>query len=361
MIINRRQLTMSGAAAALAACARAAPARAAPPADAIGIVAAPNPHTFPLLLAMSLNAALPVRLLPIPESRDADALFASGEADAMLAMTYIGAKKRMTGAIPDLRLYAISTWRGFFQVAAEGVTNFGDLRGQTVIVSGPVGSGQGGGGDVIFQAAARRQGVDPATDLLVQYMPVAQGVERVWAGEAAAITLPSPGSTGLVMRARMAQNPIAGAIMRARGAQSGGPGVRLSAAIDFQRVFSGFAAFPEGQLPLGGLHVCERALAQADKRAKLDEIARAYADAAARLMSQPSRHAGAISSAFQTHFAATGAGNPPAMVISRAVELGDLIYRSDVQLDTVRGDLSAWLRELLGRDIDAAFFEGARG
>lgn len=55
------------------------------PGPAPGIATAPNPHMFPLILAMSLNPSLPLRLLPITESRDADALFASGQADAMLA------------------------------------------------------------------------------------------------------------------------------------------------------------------------------------------------------------------------------------------------------------------------------------
>lgn len=352
-MINRRHLMVSAAAAALAGCARET-SRSAAVEGAIGVVSAPNPHVFPLLLAMSLDPDLPIRLLPVAESREADALFASGDADAMLAMTYIGAKKRMSGAIPDLRLHSISTWRGFFEVVPEGISNFGDLRGKTVIVSGPVGSGKDGGGDVIFQAAARRQGIDPARDLRVEYMPSTQGIARVAAGQAAGITLPSPGNTGVVMRSRMAQNPVAGAIMRARSGEQG-KSVPLTSGIDFQRIFSGFASFPEGQLPLGGLHVSERALAQAGKRAKLDRIARAYAQAVARLMSEPGQHAGTISSSFESHFAKVGGGTPPAMLITRSVEAGDLIYRGDVPLDAVRSDLAAWLAELIGRDVDAAF------
>lgn len=351
--MNRRHLMVSAAAAALAGCARETPPKAAVE-GAIGIVSAPNPHVFPLLLAMSFDPDLPVRLLPVAESREADALFASGDADAMLAMTYIGAKKRMSGAIPDLRLHSISTWRGFFEVVPEGISNFGDLRGKTVIVSGPVGSGKDGGGDVLFQAAARRQGIDPVRDLRVEYMPSIQGIARVAAGQASGITLPSPGNTGVVMRSRMAQNPVAGAIMRVRSGEQG-KSVPLTSGIDFQRIFSGFASFPAGQLPLGGLHVSERALAQNAKRAKLDRIAQAYSQAVARLMSAPDRHAGVISSLFESHFAKVGGGAPPGMLITRSVESGDLIYRGDVSLNAVRSDLAAWLAELIGRDVDPAF------
>jgi ABC-type nitrate/sulfonate/bicarbonate transport system substrate-binding protein len=200
--LSRRAFAGAGLA-GLAACARALPARAAP-ADAIGVVSPPNPHVFPLLLALARDPDLPVRLLPIAESRDADTLLQSGEASAMLAMSYIAAKKRMTGAVPDLTLYSLNFWRGFFQVAGEDVRTFADLRGQRLVVSGPIGNGQGGGGDIIFQAAARRAGLDPAIDFDVTYMPLAEGSAAVARGEAAAITVPSPGSTGMVMRAELA-------------------------------------------------------------------------------------------------------------------------------------------------------------
>ena len=287
--LDRRRLLVGAPAALLAACSQAPNARAAP-VDAIGIVSPPNPHTFPLLLALHRNPDLPVRLLPVAESREADALLASGEAHGMLAMSYIAAKKRMSGAAPDLRLHSLFFWRGFFAVAGDAARNFRDLRGQTVIVSGPVGPGRGGGGDVIFQAAARRQGVDPGTDLNVEYMPVAEGSERVASGVAAAITLPSPGSTGLVMRSVMANQPMAGAMARMRGIEVP-PSVPLAARIDFQEIFAGFSRFPASQLPIGGLHVTERALNDPMARQKLEIVARAYADASALLMREPNVHA----------------------------------------------------------------------
>ena len=362
MLLNRRELILAGTAAALAGCTDAIPRRSAQsradvPEGAIGIVTTPNPHVFPFLLAMILEPDLPVRLLPIAEAADADSRFAAGEADAMLAMTYMGARKRMSGAIPDLRLHTVTTWRGFFEVTGEGVRSFADLRGKTVVVSGPLGSGRGGGGDVIFQAAARRQGVDPSRDLAVEYLPASQGVERVASGQVAGITLPSPGNTGLVMRSRMAQKPVGGAMMRMLGRS--GPSVPLASSIDFQQIFSGFGSFPAGQLPIGGLHVSERSLAREDKRAKMERIAQAYRRAAGRLAADPSRHAGQIVEAFEGHFKALGSATPPATLISRSIEAGDLVYRGDIPVDAVREDLSAWLDEVIGRKIDPDFLAKA--
>ena len=355
-MLNRRHVMIGTAAVAamatLPGCGRKAKMAPAPD-GALGIASAANPHVFPLLLAMSLDPELPIRLIPIAEAVEADVLFASGQADGLLAMTYIGARKRMSGAIPDLRLHSIATWRGFFEVVPEGIASFSDLRGKTVIVSGPIGSGKDGGGDVIFQAAARRQGIVPGRDLQVKYMPVKQGIALVASGRAAGITIPSPGNTGMVMRSQMAQKPLAHAIMRIRG--EGDMDVSLTSAIDFQRIFSGFASFPDGQLPLGGLHVSERALAVPAKRCKFGRIARGYADAVTAFMADPGRHADVIASAYGLHFGSIGGGAPPAMLLSRSVESGDLIYRRDISVGAVRPDLSAWLGELLGRDIDPAY------
>lgn len=353
--MDRRKLLIGVSAASVGAFAGKSRAQTAP-AAAIGVASAPNPHVFPLLLAMEREPNLPVRLLPIAESRQADALLTSGEAAAMLAMTYIGVRKRMSGAAPDLRLHSIFFWRGFYQVAGEDVRTFADLRGRTVVVSGPLGAGRGGGGDIIFQAAARRQGIDPMADLTVEYLPVSEGIERVASGVAAGITLPSPGSTGLVTRALMARRPVMAAMARARGFDPR-PSVPLAAHIDFQQVFSGFASFPAGQLPLGGLHATERALADAAARAKVDAVAAAYAQAAELLVRDPGAHAERTTAAFSRYFQPLGASGPSAMLLARAIESGDLVYRSDIAPDMVRADFAAWLAELNGQGVDAVFFD----
>lgn len=351
--MHRRTLLIGATAACASACARSLQAHAAP-ASAIGVVSPPNPHVFPLLLAMARDPDLPVRLLPIAESREADALLQSGEASAMLAMSYIAAKKRVTGAVPDLTLYSLNFWRGFFQVAGEDVRTFADLRGQRVVVSGPIGNGRGGGGDIIFQAAVRRAGLDPAADFDVAYMPFGEGSAAVARGEAAAITAPSPGSTGMVMRAELARRPMMAAMARLRGVEAG-PSVPLAAHIDIQRVFTGFATFPEGQLPLGGMAVTERALADADVRAKLERVRSAYAEASVLLTQNGGAHAEDVAALFQHYYAPLGAGGPPAMLLARSIEVGDLVYRGDMAPGDVRQDLIAWLAELNGQAPDPGF------
>ena len=108
-------------------------------------------------------------------------------------------------------------------------------------------------------------------------------------------------------------------------------------------------------MPLGGLHVSERALASPAKRAKIDHIARGYAKAVAAFMADPGRHADAIASAYDLHFGPVGGWRAARHAAARSVEAGDLIYRRDIPVSAVRADLSVWLGELLGRDIDPVF------
>ena len=351
MTMPRRRFLAVTAGAAVSGCASLPGPTGSPKGEAaLGIASAANPHVFPLLLAMALDPSLPVRFIPLRESADADPLFRSGDADAMLAMTYVGARKRASGAIPDLRLHSVTTWRGFFEVVGEGVRDFRDLRGKTVIVSGPMGSGRNGGGDIIFQAAARRQGVVPERDLLVEYMPARQGMARVMAGEASGITVPSPGSTGMILRSQMGGglgSAKAGGTSRASSSRLG--------LIDFQRVFTGFPTFPAGQLPLGGLHASGRVMNSASGRARLERVAQAYLRAADLLMRDPGRHSLAMVADFQKYFAPLGAEAPPPILLARSVAAGDLVYRSDIPLAEIHSDLAAWLGELVGKAPESAF------
>lgn len=247
----------------------------------------------------------------------------------------------MSGAIPDLRLHTITTWRGFFLGAASDVRGFPDLKGRPVIVSGPIGSGRGGGGDMIFKAASRRQGVDPDRALQVEYLPIATGMQRMLAGEAAGIIVPSPGSTGLLVRSGM--QPKAGPKSALVG-------------IDIQAIFSGFGAFPPGQLPLGGFHVSDRAMTVPGKRRHLDRVIEAYGDAASKLMTDPERHAPMLAEAYARHMGQLGAGAPPAPLLSRSIRQGDLVYRAAPPTSPVRADMLAWLGQVVGRAIDPDFF-----
>lgn len=351
--LTRRTL-MAGAAATGAALSFGLSA-GADPASKIGLVAPPNPHTFPLLLAMQRDPGLPVRLIPVATSGEVDPLLASGEASGALLMSYIAAKKQAGGSIPDLQLARVTLWRGFYHVAGRDVSKFADLRGKTVLVSGPLGAGRGGGGDIIFRAAVRRQCLDPDTDLVVDYAPISEGAARVASGEAAGITVPGPASTGLVLRAEVANNPLKATMARARGMKVG-PSVPLKAAIDFQKVFSGYQTFPEHQLPLGGFCFTARAQENSARRAAIEKVMAAY-DAAARLiMEHPKTVAETVSAEFTRYYGPLGAGGPPPMVLTRAISDGDLVYRTDMAVADVKTDLAAWLGELNGTAPGSEFF-----
>jgi hypothetical protein len=158
----------------------------------------------------------------------------------------------------------------------------------------------------------------------------------------------------MVMRAELARRPAMAAMARLRGVEVG-ESVPLAAHIDIQRVFTGFAAFPEGQLPLGGMAVTERALADVNLRAKLERVRSAYAEASVLLTHNSGAHAEDVAALFQHYYAPLGAGGPPAMLLARSIEAGDLVYRGDLAPVDVSQDLIAWIAELNGQAPDAGF------
>src|SRR3546814_12978632 len=107
-------------------------------------------------------------------------------------------------------------------------------------------------------------------------MPAKAGIAQVAAGQAAGITIPSPGSTGMVMRSAM-------------GA-AGGRNFALSA-IDMQTLFTGFRSFARGPLPIGGLHTSEQVLHTPSRRTALLPVRGAYDRACDALIPEPERHA----------------------------------------------------------------------
>lgn len=312
--------------------------------DPIGVVSPPNPHIFPLVLAMAEDDTLPFTLYPVGGGSGVGPLFEDGSADVVFVFSYIGAKLRAGGAVPDLELIFPFTWRGFFEVADQSVTHFTDLIGETVVVAGPVGTSENGGGDLIFRAAAKRQGVDPDVDLNVVYVEgIEAGSQLVFNGEAAAIAVPAPASTGMVLFSQ---------------AQGGS----LYPSIDFMDVFNGpgsfpdYASIPTGQMPLGGAHASRASLETAGKRAAIELLLEVYADAASRLIEDPTAYAPLTAEAFADLYLDTGAPAPPSPTITAAILNNALLYRSDISVDDVDEDLVLWIEELLGAAPDAEFF-----
>lgn len=320
--------------------------------DPIGVASPPNPHVFPLMLALAEDDALPVTFFPITSGSQAAPLFDSGDADVLFVFTYIGAKQRLSGAIPDLKLVYPFMWRGFYEVTEVGVTNFTHLIGETVAVAGPVGTSENGGGGLIFRAAAKRQLVDPEVDLTVNYY---QGIEAgsaaVASGEAAAIAVPAPATAGVI----------------ALGLSQGRS---LEASIDYQAIFNGPTSFPdypsipEGFLPLGGAHATERALLTPGKHAAIELLLEVYADASTRLMTDPTSHASTTASTYAQYYEPIGAPPAPAPALTAAILNSALIYRSDIPVADIQTDLGTWITEILEQDPtltetepDAEFYE----
>jgi len=341
-MIDRRLILMAAAASIASGCTPRTPflARSTRSETSLKLLSAANPHVFPLMLALALEPELPLSFTPIRESAEIDLLFRTGQADAFLGMTYIGAKKQLAAPDLALRLVSVNTWRGFYEVVPRDIRSFAQLRGRKVIVSGPLGAGRNGGGDIIFQAAARRSKLEPGRDVQVEYMPAKEGIAQVATGRASGITIPSPGSTGMVLRSGMDGGRVRSAAL---------------SAIDLQDIFTGFRSFRQGQLPLGGVHTSEHVLQTPSRRAALMRVLAAYERACDALMREPELHAPSVVKHYGIHFAAIGATAPPALLLARAIRAGDLVYRTDVASGAIQSDLAAFLGELTGAAVEPAF------
>jgi hypothetical protein len=338
---------------------------AQPPADRITsqpirVVATPNPNVFPLLLAMARQPTMPAVLVPIADGAQIDSTFAAGQGDALLAMTYTMAKKVTTGKVADLQLLRVNLWRGFSELtlSSASITNFSQLLGKGLLVSGPTSGGKGGGPDLIFQAALRRAGYSVA-DFKVCYLPVMQAApmiaeqQKMNTNQAcdpsfdfapAAISLVEPAATGLVMQTLMPTSANA---------------VPLARSIDFQALFTGYGAWPASQLPHGGLAALGTVLADATRQATMRSVLSAYdaavAEIAAATPAQRIQIAQIVSAGITKYYGNLGL-DLPAPVIAAALASGELVIRSDLTLTTIQADLDRFLTEVVGSSPPAKFY-----
>ena len=325
------------------------------------VVATPNPNVFPLLLALAQDPNLPVSLVPVASGGDIVNTFNSGHGDALLSMTYTAAQDVVTGQIPQLQLVDVDFWSGFWMLAPKsaGITQFSQLAGKGVLVSGPTSGGKGGGPDLIFQAAARRAGLS-ASSFDLCYLPVMQAVPMILqqqamnsntacaSGEAmapTAISLVDPAATGLVMQSTTSTS-ISGPMVKA---------------ISFQTLFTGYTAWPQTQLPHGGVSILSTVLNDSSRQQEVQAVLAAYRAAADAIMAAKGHPAAmsqitnSISSGITTYYGQYGL-SLPAPVIAAALTSGDLVYRTDLSLSSVQADLSAFLAEVVGATPPASFF-----
>ena len=349
----------------------------------IRIVSTPNPALLPLLLAMSRDSSLPVQLIPVSGGDGVRQAFASGRADGQLSMTWVAAAEAAQGSVPDLTLVSVTFWRGFFELApaAAKVSQLSALAGKDLLVSGPVGGGRDAGPDILFKATMKRAGYDPSRyaddaanvragskTLSVTRRVYASGDFRVYylpAMDAAKVlTAQTPLGNGDWDKGK--DQPASGAFMAepaATGIVLSGylKGTHLVRAIDVQKLFSGYQAWPEGELPLGGLSLRAAVLNDPARAAQAQRVRRAYEQAAADIMAarghplKMARIVMAISKGVTTYYQQYGL-SLPALVIAAAIHNANLVYRADLTVPQIRPDLMAFETQLLGRPVPDSFY-----
>lgn len=332
-----------------------------PNAAPLRIVSTPNSNVFPLLLAMARQPALPATLVPIADGAQIDSTFAAGQGDALLAMTYTMAKKVVTGKVPDLQLLRVNLWRGFSALApsSAAVTNFSQLVGKGLLVSGPASGGKGGGPDLIFQAAIKRAGYTMA-DFKVCYLPVMQAAPMLAEQQPmnsntacdpsfdfppTALSMVEPAATGIILQTLMATSSSA---------------VKLERAIDLQTLFTGYHAWPASQLPHGGFGVLGTVLDAPTRQVTLSAVIKAY-DAAVQEIAtattlQKRLEIAQIISAGITQYYGNLGLSLPAPVIAVALSNKELVVRGDLSLAAVKTDLNLFLTEVVGSAPPATFY-----
>lgn len=327
--------------------------------DKLRIAATPNPNIFPLLVALADDPSLPVEIVPVADSKGIDTVFKQNQADALLAMTYTMAEKVTSGKIPDLRLVFVGLWKGFSEITykQDKITSFTDLRGKGLIVAGPTGGGKNGGPDLIFQAALKRSGMTIA-DVHVCYLPVMDAVKLLkeqaplnsnphcdpsFSMPASGISLVEPAATGLIMQGMMS-------ISSGSGMERG---------ISFQPLFTGYTAWPNDQLPHGGLSVLGSVLDNPEQAKLVSEVLNAYKRAAEKMSTARGFRAmgvaKTISAGMAQYFHAYHL-DLPAVVVMAADVRGNLKFRADAPV-IIQDDLDRFLTEVIGTSPPKNFYD----
>lgn len=323
------------------------------------VVATPSPNVFPMLLALANNPNLPVTLVPVATGGDITSKFQAGEGDVLLSMTYTAAKKVTSGAIPDLKLVDVTFWRGFFMLAptANSVTSFSQLNGKGVLVSGPTSGGKGGGPDLIFQAAAKRAGYT-VSNFDMCYTAV-NTAAPLFVNQYALNTDPdcNPASTESASGSSMVEPAATGIVMNAKQA-----GVSISKAIDVQKLFTGYGtAWATTELPHGGVSILNSVLANADSKKEADTFLTAYNNAVNQIAASKGNLramksiSDTISTGITTYYGQYGLSIPSAVIMS-SLQSGDLVFRSNSSVSSIKAPLNSFLTEVVGTPIPSTFY-----
>jgi len=326
--------------------------------DKLRIASTPNPNIFPLLVALSDDPTLPVEIVPVARSTEVDLKFSKGQVDGLLAMTYTIAEKVTSGKVPDLRLVYVALWKSFDEITykQDHIRSFSDLRGKGLIVAGPTSGGENGGPDLIFQAALKRSGMT-MSDVHVCYLPVMEAgkllkthaplnsnsqCDASLTMPASGISLVEPAATGLVMQMMI---PIPW-------------GQSMERSISFESIFTGFSAWPQDQLPHGGLSLLGVVLDNPEKSQMVNRVLTAYKLAAKKISSAKGFSAfliaRTISEGIKKNFQAYNL-ELPVSVVTVAIDQGDLLFRADATTD-MEIDINRFITEVVGSAPPKGFY-----
>jgi len=135
--------------------------------------------------------------VPVTGPSQMVALFTNNQVDVMLGQVIQTANMFEQGEVRNLRLRSVYLWRGFYVVAGEGITGWEDLQGERVLMpdlkTGPA---------YLGRASMRQAGFEPETDFTIEYLPAAQTVQMMLAGQAAAVVAAEPAVTILINKSR---------------------------------------------------------------------------------------------------------------------------------------------------------------
>lgn len=297
------------------------------------VVSPPNPNVFPLLLAMEDYPNLNIELVPVDGGSAVPTALEDGTAEVTTIYSYIMANHVVSGTAPDLKLAAVTLWSNFYIVSHPDIASLSDLAGKKLIISGPNGPGENGAPGKIIRAALNRVNLVPDIDLTVEYLPLSEGLEMVSSGNADAILLAEPAATGYVVQSIL-------------------EGSDLEVTINLQEVFNDYDQWNIDELPLGGIGVIGSLLEDADRKAQVEEFIAAYKASADKIMEGDLEDLMVISEGLNSQYGF----QLPAPFILRSINEGRLLFRTDVELNSIQPDLDSFITEIVGQTPGDTFY-----
>jgi len=318
------------------------------------VVSTPNPSLFPFLLALDSNPDLKATLVPVSGSKTINSAFQENKGDALLSMTYVAAKKSISESIEEMRLHSVNYWRGFqtLSYTEENISDMGDLVGKNYLISGPVGTGENGGPDIFFKAAARIAGFN-SDNFNMHYQSLNDGVET-FSTQAkmddnqlvAGYLLVEPAATGMIMQGQSQD-------------------LSIHRSVDMQKLINdnrSYTAWESTELPLGGLSIAVRVDDDPAYKDSITALTQAYNQGAKDLMDAKGNmqtlreYAQIISDGITEHYAEYGIAIPMPVIMG-AIQNGELIYKNNIENSTIQQDLDSFIEDVLEQEIDDSFYK----